>query len=82
MGLVRPPFETELSSGDGARRYALDCMPRLVGQGRFKPHLVVRAAGTRRVLTDVELQAGPYPDAIDAAEVAFIEGQGWVRMFG
>ena len=79
---LRPPFETELCAGEGGARYVLDCMPRVVGQGRFKPHLVVRTVGTREVLTDVELQAGPYADAADAAEVAYIEGRGWVRMFG
>jgi hypothetical protein len=79
---IQPPFEIEISTGPPDRRYELDCMPTVRDDGRFQPHLIVRTAETHEVLTDVGLEVGPYREAQDAAEVAYLSGQGWVRMFG
>ena len=80
---LMPPFEVQVASaGTPTRGYCLDCMPNLIGDGRFKPHLVIRTADTHEIVAYMNLASGPFHAAQQAAEVAYDAGEGWVRMFG
>ena len=75
---LKPPFEVEVAKC--GRLYVLDCEPNEVAKGSFKPHLVIRSAETRKVLTFMNIPGAPFPDASEAARIAYRAGDDWLEL--
>lgn len=74
---LKPPFEVEVAKY--GRLYVLDCEPNEVAKGSFKPHLVIRSAETRKVLTFMNIAGSPLSDVSKAAGIAYQAGDDWIE---